>query len=119
MNAELGRKVLDYVTAHREQLDMGDFGRYERCGTVACLAGWTLLLSGYTLTSDLTFMRPDGSRVHAGPGPGDEAARLLNLTAAEEDGEPGAPWPLFYAGDEDAAIARFRELVEAAEAGAS
>ena len=111
-NAELGRQVLDHVDAHPEQFDMWQWG-YEStvCGTVACLAGRTLLLSGYSLDDDGHFWSPDGTPVS----PSYEAAQLLGLTDSERWGGDGEP-SLFMDMDSRSAIARFRVMVESAEA---
>jgi hypothetical protein len=116
MKADLGRKVLDHVTVHREQFDMDIFGvELPVCGTTACLAGWAMLLSGYKLVGYEAFRRPDGTRVH---GNTEEAMHLLDLTEAELEDDRGRRF-LFYILSEDEAIARFRALVEAAEAEAA
>lgn len=115
MNTELGRKVLAHVTARRDQFDMTVWGdRDPECGTVACLAGWAMLLSGYRLR-DGEFVRPDGCEVESGT-EGDEAALLLELSDAERYGSHGEECSLFGEWDEEEAIARFRKLVEASEA---
>jgi hypothetical protein len=59
-NAELAYRVLDYVKTHPEQHDQGtyvsslDTGNQPgpHCGTVACFAGWTCILSGDVLEFD-------------------------------------------------------------------
>lgn len=116
MNTELGRKVLDHVTAHRDQFDMRKWGEgNEACGTTACLAGWAMLLSGYSLRDWDIFVRPDGSFVPRGYR-NDEGAALLELSEAERYGDVGQH-TLFGEPDDDKAIERFRALLEAAEAG--
>jgi hypothetical protein len=45
-NAELAYRVLDHIDAHPEQWDQGIYIRKAECGTAACFAGWTVLLSG-------------------------------------------------------------------------
>ncbi len=45
-NAELAYKVLDHIDAHPEQHDQRSWTEKVGCGTVACFAGWTCLLSG-------------------------------------------------------------------------
>lgn len=114
MDAVLGRKVLDHVVAHRDQFDMGSWGYTNSvCGTSACLAGWAMLLSGYTLDeNDDTFHRPDGVRVRD---EGSEAQQLLGLTDTERYGQGDIDESLFTL-DEDEAISCFRALVETAEA---
>ena len=113
MKASAGRVVLDHVTTHRLQFGMNIFGEIDSvCGTKACLAGWALiLLGGCRLIGFETFVRPDGTQVRRNAA---EAARLLELTDAEyTDGDTEGG--LFFVFNDDAAIARFRELVEAAE----
>lgn len=57
MNIELAERVLAHIKAHREAFDMKDgldincatrdrIGHYP-CGTVACIAGWTVLLADF------------------------------------------------------------------------
>lgn len=116
MNTELGRRILDHITAHRDQFDMGIWGRFDpECGTAACLAGWAMLLSGYRVNDIEDFIRPDGSAVRPGV-EGDEAAGLLDLSYEERYGAEEDECSLFTSPDEDQAIARFRALVEVAEA---
>jgi hypothetical protein len=83
-NAELAYRVLDHIDAHPEQHnqrvwieDRGD------CGTAACMAGWTCLLSG-----DQPRFHGDGDPeaefvIHAGVTRGDyipdRAAELLGM----------------------------------------
>jgi hypothetical protein len=112
VNTALGRRVLNHLTWHRDQLDTSGRGRHDReRGTIASLAGWTLLLSGYTLPPGGEYQRPDGTAVGRQQA-GDEAAALLGLTDAQRDGGGS---PLFGEMDRDKAIARLRALVEAAE----
>lgn len=117
MDAVLGRKVLDYVTAHRDEFDMKVFGiRGTACGTVACLAGHAMLLSGYSLAEaggGYPFSRPDGTPVFD---EASEATRLLALTDEEYYGDWQEPATLFGPQNDDYAIGRLRSLVEAAEA---
>jgi len=102
-NTELAKLVLKQIDAFPESFHMGVWGEVmyglykgvPRCGTVACLAGHTLLLSGYRLLTEREqmdflnetgehpglFMRPDGTIVqghYAG-----EAAQLLGMTHEE------------------------------------
>ncbi|MDQ1625761.1 MAG: hypothetical protein QOJ49_1259 [Actinomycetota bacterium] len=82
-NAELAYAVLDHIEAHPERHDQGSFLRpsldlrlmydrvgrldvtaeiaVEHCGTTACFAGWTALLSGKTLNHEGD-VRTDGDR---------------------------------------------------------
>jgi hypothetical protein len=113
VNAALGRRVLNHLTWHRDQLDTSGWGWHDcERGTIASVAGWALLLSGYTLPQRGQYQRPDGTVVgwHQAA---DEAAGLLGLTGAEQY---GGDCPLFGEPDEGKAIARLRALVEAAEA---
>jgi hypothetical protein len=47
-NAELAYRVLDHIDAHPEQWNQSLYIGKAECGTVACFAGWTVLLSGAT-----------------------------------------------------------------------
>lgn len=58
MNIELAKKVLEHIKKHREAFDMHDGMTIEPsiikrsrpnfpCGTVACIAGWTVLLHDF------------------------------------------------------------------------
>lgn len=120
-NPELGRKILDIIDTQPEKFQMSVFGahRYdpagEVCGTVACLAGWAMLLSGYELDKDDIFLRPDGTDVDSEDG---EARELLGMSITDElsgyDGSVHDPhakvWFDFFHGPD-----RFRKLVEKAE----
>jgi hypothetical protein len=46
-NAELAYRVLDHIDAHPRQWDQTTWIRDGECGTTACFAGWTVLLSGH------------------------------------------------------------------------
>lgn len=45
-NAELAYQVLDHIDDHPEQWRQDLYIGKSECGTVACFAGWTVLLSG-------------------------------------------------------------------------
>lgn len=45
MNTELARRVLDHVRMNPEQHDQDHWGERNECGTSACIAGWTIILS--------------------------------------------------------------------------
>jgi hypothetical protein len=45
-NAELAWRVIDHIDAHPDQHDQGHWVRQTDCGTTACFAGWTTILSG-------------------------------------------------------------------------
>jgi hypothetical protein len=119
MNAALLRAVLTQVEDHPKQFDMSVWGEMERsCGTVACLAGWALILSGWKLVDDCTFESPDGKReIYRGQDIEREAQAALDLTDDKMwDGADVAP--LFALGEFEA-VTRLRELVEEAEATAN
>lgn len=46
-NAELAYQVIDHIDAHPEQWRQGLWIGQAQCGTIACFAGWTVLLSGF------------------------------------------------------------------------
>lgn len=101
-NAELAYRVLDHIDAHPERHDQSDFVRSAvntpsitadrmPCGTTACFAGWTVLLSGHEI--DLRRFMP---RADVGDGlieVDDVAARLLGIG---ESGLDGHAHRLFY-----------------------
>jgi len=59
-NAELAYRVLDHIDAHPEQWRQSQWVGVADCGTIACFAGWTVLLSGATV-------HPAGEVVADGP----------------------------------------------------
>jgi hypothetical protein len=66
VNAALGRRVLNHLTWHPGQLDMSGWAWHDReRGTIASMAGWALLLSGYTLPQRGQYQRADGTAVRA------------------------------------------------------
>lgn len=118
MNTELGREVLDHITAHPGQFDTSTFGDRTERGTVADLAGRTMLLSGYTLGRQGDYTRPDGTRVPLHKY-SDEARGLLDLDDEEFYGRDDADHMLFDWQPEEDAIAAFTAIVERAEARAA
>lgn len=91
-NAALAYRVLDHIDAHPEQWNQGLYIGKAECGTVACFAGWTCLLSGetpsyfgdgQTETSWLTF---NGDQIPVA----DRAEQLLGVDRYIELGEGGA-----------------------------
>lgn len=48
-NAELAYQVLDHIDAHPEQWNQGLYIGRRECGTVACFAGWTVLLATHAV----------------------------------------------------------------------
>lgn len=108
-NTELGKLVLKQIGAFPETFRMSTFGYISPCGTVACLAGHAMLLSGYELNnSDFAitiprYRRPDGSLVSP-PAMGAEAAQLLGMHGQEQ--------AVFYLGE--IAVPVFRALCDGA-----
>jgi hypothetical protein len=83
-NAPLGYRVLDYVTQYPEQHHQGSYVEHldetvrsgPACGTVACFAGWTCILSGEQVNVDAdAVILEDGSLLPIR----DRAADLLGL----------------------------------------
>lgn len=62
-NAELAYRVVDHIDAHPELWNQGVYIGKAECGTVACFAGWAVLLAGGeidTSTEGVTIVgRPD------------------------------------------------------------
>ena len=89
MNTELGRRILDHITAHRDQFDMGIWGRFDpECGTAAPTSQADedpCSCPCYRVNDIEDFIRPDGSAVRPGI-EGDEAAGLLDLSYEEQYG---------------------------------
>lgn len=46
LDIPLARKVLEHIEAHPDEHDQAHFASRNDCGTTACIAGHTLLLSG-------------------------------------------------------------------------
>lgn len=113
-NTELGKLVLKQIETFPETFTMRTFGYRGQvsgyaCGTVACLGGHALLLSGYELEAGedqvTKYLRPDGSRVDA---TGNEAARVLGLHGQER--------AVFYI-EAQTAVPVFRALTEGVKLG--
>lgn len=90
MDAELGRKILDHISAHPDQHHQWVWGKPDDvCGTAACIAGWALIFSGWELTGPAEFTAPDGETL-----PGwriqDMARTLLDLDDDEFYDDDGA-----------------------------
>jgi hypothetical protein len=116
VNGELGRKIRDHVTTYPKQLNMTAWGEVndDYCGTSACIAGWALIFSGWSLVEDNTFRRAsDGYETDSPVAISDEARRLLDLS--DEDYWRERRGCLFSV-REDMAVKWLRELVEKAEA---
>lgn len=116
-NTELAKLIIKQVETEPRSFDMSRWSNH--CGTVACLAGHTMLMSGYTVSGMHVpfFIRPDGSMVMNS---GQEAQRLLGMTH-EERYQPGRrtfsyrgePGDIFHVSDPDEALAEFRRLADA------
>lgn len=101
-NAELAYRVLSHIDEHPEQHDQRDFVLHHHggaltadampCGTKACFAGWTVLLSDYQLNLNraMPAAEVDGEMVHVD----DLAAQLLGI--GESGMHDDAPRSLFY-----------------------
>lgn len=80
-NAALAYQVLDHIDAHPEQWEQGKWIGTVECGTVACFAGWTVLLSDGvidTLSESVTVpTRPDIEGLHIESA----AFRLLDINS--------------------------------------
>lgn len=121
MNTELGREILGVHDARPQQLKMSTWGREGLCGTVACIAGWALLLSGWELEDDLVIQfRKGGRTLLFSDEVREEARRLLDLSDAEYEREYNDERgiTLFDNQPTHHAIAWLREITEAAEAAA-
>lgn len=115
----MGRLVLKQIDADPASFDMLTFGKRTDCGTVACLAGHALLLSGYRMVEagadapGQVWYRPDGTRVTCLDA---EGQAVLGLTQKEYLYRPdGDEVPLFYDYSETMAVERLRLAVEASE----
>lgn len=114
-NLELARTVAGTAETSPETFRMRNWGVLLKPGGYrACLAGHTLLASGYELVDTNTFIHPlHGISDH----PGAEAVKLLGMTDAET--RRGVHWwkcSVFCENArEDAALANFRLLIEEEE----
>lgn len=120
-NQYLGELVLKQVDSCPESFAMGTWGYTGgSCGTIACLAGHAMLLSGYRLVrmprrsiyqmgNSQVYVRPDGSQVF---NYGGEAQVLLGMADSERYRDVG-PWTshdIFL--DMSAGLERFQKLVD-------
>jgi hypothetical protein len=113
-NPKLGRAVLDVHDFRPENFNMRIWGKRTPCGSVACLAGTTLLESGeYYLAEGGAFFRVSDNAII---GRVDSVAEMLLGMTREEVWEgadpenPEAVWFDWVNGPE-----RFRKIVERAE----
>ncbi len=127
-NTELAKLVLKQVEAFPEQFDMNVWAwETAACGTTACLAGWTLMLSGWearkiertmkrTAThTEYVFIDPVDGTHYCDDAIGDKAQELLGMSWEERHGAVGKGPVLcedlfmeLYEGD---ALDRFRSLL--------
>ena len=115
LNIPLARQVLQHLIAHPEQHDQSHWGKRTKCGTVACIAGTTLLLSGEPVKFDR-----HGNI--ANPNIPGRAAELLGVTAEFDEDNlicDGEAFRLFYQMDNDQALDLLRQYIEQAEANRS
>lgn len=115
MDAKLGRAVLTHIEDHPHLFDTTTWAEDRPSGVVADIAGRALLLSDWTLVEDNTFRDPDDKyEIHHPDTIEAEACAVLGLTQ-DELWDSGDLYNLFTLND-FAAVARLRELLEAAEA---
>ena len=118
MNIELAEKVLEHIKEHREAfnincfIDIDDYDDYEifgyPCGTKACIAGWTILLSQnntpFTEENFKALVNREWELIRS------EASMLLDITPDEGE-NLFVPEACPFADDDDA-IARFEEFIK-------
>lgn len=78
-NAALAWAVLDHIDAHPEQWEQGRWIGKAECGTVACFAGWTVLLSGGEIDITTESVKVDGRPELEGMHIERAAIRLLGI----------------------------------------
>jgi len=78
-NAELAYKVLDHIDADPRAWRQSEWIGESDCGTVACFAGWAVLLSGATIHSAGEVV-VDGPEELIGLDVPEAADRLLNIS---------------------------------------
>lgn len=112
LDIPLARKVLEHIEAHPEEHNQAYFAGRNECGTTACIAGHTLLVSGqYHLGAfdgeEFEFIQSaTGEYVIAS----DTAQEMLGLTQDQRE-------TLFFSlQDEGEALDYLRSLIEVAEA---
>ena len=116
MNAPRLRELLTFAEDHPDRIDTTVYGELDRSGgIVGDLAGHALVLSGWKLTADNTFMYPeDGRTVCRGAEIEAEACAVLGLT--EDELWAGRDLDRLFGLPADAAVKQLRELTEQAEA---
>jgi hypothetical protein len=116
MDAKLGRQVLTHIEDNPKHFDVTVWGRTDGPGgePAADIGGRALLLSGWTLIEDNTFLSPDGKREIRRPEEIEhEACMVLGLS--EDEVWDGGDLENLFALPADKAVNRLRELVEQAE----
>ena len=116
-NLELAKLVLKQADTYPETFDMNVFCEIGPCGTVACIAGHALLLSGmYSVVTEhdehTYLLEPDGELLAA-----DEGIRKAQCLLGMSDAERFAGNSyndIFY--DFQDGLSRFRELTESSSA---
>lgn len=104
-NGELIRAVAERIHSHPEQYDQTEWGMETECGTVACLAGHTLLASGMYTLEGLNFFNQNGRMVM----PRAEATELLGLTHNETDALFAVGWGPTRTNSTEEAIEQIRK----------
>lgn len=88
MSTEMNIPELEAIAAMLDemedgrQFDMRFFATKNECGTTACIAGWVLLQSGYTLDERNHFHNSNNDIVYS---ESNEAAKILGLSSHQED----------------------------------
>jgi hypothetical protein len=62
-NAELAYRVLDHIDAHPQNWEQGRWIGQEECGTVACFAGWAVLLSDLPVRDEFVWIEGEDRHV--------------------------------------------------------
>lgn len=115
MNAARLRELLTFTEDNPALFDTTTYGEARPSGIAADLAGRTLLLHGWALAGDDSFLSPDGTREINRPlDIEDEAQVLLDLT--EDQLWNGGDFDRLFSLPADEAVERLRELAEEAEA---
>lgn len=88
-NAELAWRTMDQINAHPELHRQGWWFTRQECGTAACFAGWTCLLSGDTPRASENDLSDESSWVVTSVGTvlraEDRAIALLGITESAAD----------------------------------
>ena len=105
LNLPLAKAVLDKIVSEPESHDQGNWAYKTECGTVCCIAGWTMLLSGEYEFNDSGYITDhEGYRVgHFMAG-----AELLGLDFEQANN-------LFYNMDNHGAVLLLKEFINEAE----